>query len=300
MSSSASILENNFNDTANDAEELPKTKRSQAKAYDFVEDCESLEEFKKLIKNLQFDNVSWNFNGTNQLADCDKQTFDYLKPSAILDMLEKQKFECSSKKQLNNSLANYRRNEHGNNCITMNELVEYFTPRSGIPDDLDQPFIAAYEYDASSIEKRWFRLFITYQFNRDEWELSTCSCKDWLKNYKCDHVIAVCSRLKLCHIKEIAMNIPLERKRRPGRPKATTNALTRQPNETQNVNVLCISVSEKSDSGDPPVQEPISKKIRLEETITVTLQPQVEKKTQETSWIKQTKKIKLNIIFAYI
>ncbi|RNA26266.1 hypothetical protein BpHYR1_025119 [Brachionus plicatilis] len=28
-----------------------------------------------------------------------------------------------------------------------------------------------------------------------EWELSTCSCKDWLKNYKYDHVIAVRSRL---------------------------------------------------------------------------------------------------------
>ncbi|RNA21160.1 hypothetical protein BpHYR1_039674 [Brachionus plicatilis] len=48
------------------------------------------------------------------------------------------------------------------------------------------------------------------------------------------------------------MNIPLERKRRPGRPKATTNALTRQPNETQNVDDLCISVFEKSDPDDPP------------------------------------------------
>ncbi|RMZ95464.1 hypothetical protein BpHYR1_025513 [Brachionus plicatilis] len=74
------------------------------------------------------------------------------------------------------------------------------------------------------------------------------------------------------------MNIPLERKRRPGRPKATTNALTRQPNETQNVNVLCTSVSEQSDSDEPPVQQPISKKIRLEETLTVIPQPQVKKK----------------------
>ncbi|RNA11068.1 hypothetical protein BpHYR1_035553 [Brachionus plicatilis] len=102
--------------------------------------------------------------------------------------------------------------------------------------------------------------------------------QNWLKNYKFDHVIAVCSRLKLFHIKEIAMDIPLERKRRPGRPKASINALTRQSNETQNVNVLCISVSEESDSGDRPVQEPISKKIRPVETLTVTPQPQVKKK----------------------
>ncbi|RNA33729.1 hypothetical protein BpHYR1_013476 [Brachionus plicatilis] len=34
-------------------------------------------------------------------------------------------------------------------------------------------------------------------------------------------------------------------------------------------------VSEESDSDDPPVQEPLSKKIRLVETLTVTLQPQI-------------------------
>lgn len=39
----------------------------------------------------------------------------------ILDMLEKQKIECPSIKQLNNFLENYRRNEHGNKCITINQ-----------------------------------------------------------------------------------------------------------------------------------------------------------------------------------
>lgn len=33
------------------------------------------------------------------------------------------------------------------------------------------------------------------EINRDVWELSTCNCSDWLKNYKCDHVIAASSRL---------------------------------------------------------------------------------------------------------
>ncbi|RNA08081.1 hypothetical protein BpHYR1_026778 [Brachionus plicatilis] len=104
------------------------------------------------------DHSKWEKQKTNYVI---REPARNLKPSAILDMLEKQKIECPSKKKLNNFLANYRRNEHGNKCITMNELVEYVTPRSRIPEDLDQPFIAAYEYDASSIEKRWFRLFIT-------------------------------------------------------------------------------------------------------------------------------------------
>ncbi|RNA27264.1 hypothetical protein BpHYR1_036907 [Brachionus plicatilis] len=121
-----------------------------------------------------------------------------------------------------------------------------------------------------------------------------------LKNYKCDHVIEVCSRLKLYHIKEIAMNIPIERKRRPGCLKATTKALTRQPNVTQNVNVFCISVSEESDSDDPPIQELISKKIRFEETLTVIPQPQVKIKCGRPVGSNKQKKSKLNIIFAYI
>ncbi|RMZ98788.1 hypothetical protein BpHYR1_018983 [Brachionus plicatilis] len=56
-----------------------------------------------------------------------------------------------------------------------------------------------------------------------------------------NHVIA------LCHMKELAMNIQLEKKRRPCCPKTTTNALTRQPNESHNVNDLRISVDEESD-----------------------------------------------------
>ena len=43
----------------------------------------------------------------------------------------------------------------------INELVEYVKPRSGIPDDLDQPFIAAYEYDASSIKREKIIEFFT-------------------------------------------------------------------------------------------------------------------------------------------
>ena len=43
----------------------------------------------------------------------------------------------------------------------MSELVDFVTPRLQMPLDVDQPFIAGYEYDAPNIEKRWFRLFIT-------------------------------------------------------------------------------------------------------------------------------------------
>ncbi|RNA23604.1 hypothetical protein BpHYR1_049563 [Brachionus plicatilis] len=88
MSSSASILENNFNDTINDAEDSPKNKRSTAKTYDCVQECESLEKFKRLAKNLHFDNVTWNFHSTNKLADCDKHTFNSKKLKMVKQMVQ--------------------------------------------------------------------------------------------------------------------------------------------------------------------------------------------------------------------
>ncbi|CAF0770324.1 unnamed protein product [Brachionus calyciflorus] len=75
MSSSVSILENNFDGTANDAEEITKNLRKKAKIYDFLEQCESFEEFKRKIKEKLYDNVSWNFHSTIRLSDKDKHVF---------------------------------------------------------------------------------------------------------------------------------------------------------------------------------------------------------------------------------
>ena len=58
------------------------------------------------------------------------------------------------------------------------------------------------------------------------------------------------------------MNLPLERKRRPGRPKITANALSRQPNETQKISDLGIRSCDGSDSDSsindeaPPQKNP--------------------------------------------
>ncbi|RNA30191.1 hypothetical protein BpHYR1_030029 [Brachionus plicatilis] len=62
MSNSASFLENNFNDTINDADDISTNKRSTAKTYDCVQECESLKEFKRTVENLHSDNVPWNFH----------------------------------------------------------------------------------------------------------------------------------------------------------------------------------------------------------------------------------------------
>ncbi|RNA32430.1 hypothetical protein BpHYR1_052648 [Brachionus plicatilis] len=61
------------------------------------------------MKDEVHDHSKWEKQKTNYII---REPARNLKPSAILDMLDKQKIECSSNKQLNNFLANYRRNEY--------------------------------------------------------------------------------------------------------------------------------------------------------------------------------------------
>lgn len=63
------------------------------------------------------------------------------------------------------------------------------------------------------------------------------------------------------------MNIPLERKRRPGRPKATTSALIRQPNETQLIIDIDISSCDESDSESISNETPPEKRIRVDQDV---------------------------------
>ena len=64
--------------------------------------------------------------------------------------------------------------------------------------------------------------------DKNAWELSTCSCWWWQKHFLCNHVISIASRLGLCDFEKIAMLMPLERRRGPGRKKKTAAALQRQ------------------------------------------------------------------------
>ena len=62
----------------------------------------------------------------------------------------------------------------------------------------------------------------------ESWQLSKCTCWFWLKNFKCNHVIAISTRLSLCNFSSIIMVMPLEKKRKPGRKPLTKPALMHQ------------------------------------------------------------------------
>ena len=98
------------------------------------------------------------------------------------------------------------------------------------------------------------------KININCWENSECSCGAWLKNYKCNHVIAISCRLKLCDFTTVAMAQPIGMKRRKGRPKSTMPALIRQPTETVDIANQLISEEEEEDEHTPPLLQPAKKK----------------------------------------
>ncbi|RNA06206.1 hypothetical protein BpHYR1_029098 [Brachionus plicatilis] len=65
MSSSASIQENNFNDTSNDADDISNNKRSTAKTYDCVQECES--RIQKTSQKFKFQLCPLEFSQYKQL-----------------------------------------------------------------------------------------------------------------------------------------------------------------------------------------------------------------------------------------
>jgi hypothetical protein len=69
---------------------------------------------------------------------------------------------------------------------------------------------------------------IHIRMNSEKWELSECSCSNWLKNYKCSHMIATAVRLQLTTWNPIFLDLPLEKKKKKGARKKNKSALIRQ------------------------------------------------------------------------
>ena len=69
------------------------------------------------------------------------------------------------------------------------------------------------------------------KINVSDWIRSECTCRDWLKLYKCKHIITQAQRMGLCHWD--SGKVPLAAKRKRGAARKTLSALQRQPNELQ-------------------------------------------------------------------
>ncbi len=90
----------------------------------------------------------------------------------------------------------------------------------------------------------------------DNWKLSCCSCSYWLKNYKCSHVIAIATRLHLTSFESIFIDLPMEKKRKPGARKKSKPALVRQSIDPIIVTPRGIEFDEESDEEVEAVVQP--------------------------------------------
>ena len=91
-----------------------------------------------------------------------------------------------------------------------------------------------------------------------EWKNSECSCGIWQKNLKCNHVIALACRLQLASFSTIAMNVPLQHKRRKGAPKKMAPALVHQAISFQEEEMRGIEVdSDEEEAVEEQVPVPV-------------------------------------------
>ena len=96
----------------------------------------------------------------------------------------------------------------------------YFTPagnRSTLTKQECKEHLSAIENCAfDDFDTMMERVNSIHMIKINTFELSECNCFYWLKNFKCNHAIAIASRLGLCDFSAIIMTIPLERKRKIG------------------------------------------------------------------------------------
>ena len=89
------------------------------------------------------------------------------------------------------------------------------------------------DYDDFDIMVRKINEIQIISLNRNCWENSVCNCREWMKFYKCNHIISLAARLKLCNFASVADSIPIMHKRKRGQPTKTASALSRQAVEIQ-------------------------------------------------------------------
>ena len=75
------------------------------------------------------------------------------------------------------------------------------------------------EFDELMAEMSKLRLV---KLDKNNWKLSSCTCKWYLKHYMCKHIIVVAVRKNLYTLDPRAEQIPVGQNRKRGRPKNTT------------------------------------------------------------------------------
>ncbi|RNA05352.1 hypothetical protein BpHYR1_018099 [Brachionus plicatilis] len=133
---------------------------------------------------------------------------------------------------------------YGWNCLnktiqTSIPGTDYFYVKEGLFYDLSRNECKEYEQKLTSKSWSTFDIMIKHlssinriSININNWRETTCTCSDWQKDYKCNHQISVCARLKKCAFDIVAMDLPIQPNRKRGAPEKNKPALIIQPSDS--------------------------------------------------------------------
>jgi hypothetical protein len=87
------------------------------------------------------------------------------------------------------------------------------------------------------------------KLNLSSWELSECNCSFWMKDYMCYHIVSVAHRETTCKfsLHNLALSLPLQRKRDKGAKSSTKPALIRQSIDQRDEVAREVAIEHESD-----------------------------------------------------
>jgi hypothetical protein len=109
--------------------------------------------------------------------------------------------------------------------------------------------IKSYDFDCFDRMFCYINSIRVVKLNLSCWEMSECSCRYWLKDYKCFHIASVAHRETACSFsfRSIILSLPLERKRDRGTKVTTKPALMRQSLDQRDITTNAMTIQSESD-----------------------------------------------------
>ncbi|RNA44681.1 hypothetical protein BpHYR1_053709 [Brachionus plicatilis] len=156
-------------------------------------------------------------------------------------------------------------------------LVDEITQDS-TPTITDADMVSAYKWNSFNQTIRHLNSKYYYVMNTKKNDItkeeckafekaeSSCTCWFGLKDYRCDHQIATCARLKKCSFDLVAMDLPIESNRKRGASKKNASCLQRQKNETNASNEPAKGIESDNEDDESEIAPQPSKRTRFDET----------------------------------
>lgn len=112
-------------------------------------------------------------------------------------------------------------------CIENNVSKQYYIPARNL-ESISQSDLKKFmnkKWTTFNQFKKSYDIWCLEMQDDSNWKISKCSCPAFLKNYICKHIVGMAIRLKYCKPPPAAKTVPINSKRKRGRPAKAKPAL---------------------------------------------------------------------------